>query len=107
MLSARHRLQKNAQVSRVLESGNKQKFGPLLVFRIPAESAAKFAVVVSKKVAKLAVRRNYLRRLTFETLRTTLPLADLTGETVFIFLYYPADPVAEITAALKQWHAAL
>ena len=106
MLSAKNRLQKNAQVSRVLNAGKKQKYGPLLVFTAPSENPAKFAVVVSKKVAKFAVKRNHLRRLTFEIIRTTLPLDQLTGEVVVVFLYLPQDPQAEITQALKQWHAA-
>ena len=103
MLSARHRLQKSAQVSRVLKDGNKEKFGPLLIFTAPGSQSAKFAVTVSKKVAKLAVRRNYLRRLTLELIRTTLPLAELTVEVAIVLLYYPADPVTEIALALKQW----
>ena len=106
MLSARHRLQKNAQVSRVLATGAKKKFGPLLIFTVPSDEPVKFAVAISKKVAKLAVRRNYLRRLILESIRTTLPLDQLTGEAVIVVLYYPTDPKAEIEQALKQWHAA-
>jgi len=55
----------------------------------PSRGAAKFAVVVGKKVSKKAVVRNRLRRQVFEIFRTEL-LGKILDKNV-IFLYRGAE----------------
>lgn len=103
MLPRAHRLSKKAEVARVIEGGSKTKFGPLLVFHLPAPDSLRVAVAVSKKVSKAAVRRNYLRRLLSELLRQGDAVTKKTGDVVFHILYDPKEAKTELSQALERW----
>ena len=75
MFSRENRLAQDGDIQRVLRTGRKF-FCPLFTIRWrEAHNAVmppRFAVVVSTKVAKRAVKRNRLRRITRELLRKNL-----------------------------------
>lgn len=107
MLPAELRLKKQAEFGRVMASGSKTKFGPLLIFQLVVPSApARFGVVISKKVSRLATKRNYLKRLLTDQL-SALNKTKITGDIVIVVLSEPADPNAAFTKALNQWHKQL
>ena len=109
MLPSRHRIKKNADFVRVISSGTKGKFGPFLFFYSPTGEKIRFGVVVSKKVAKLAVVRNWIRRVIQESLRNDPELlAQKTGDAVIMVLSLPQDDLREtIDKALSQWRKKL
>ena len=71
MLASKHRFHRRNHVNRVYKQGSSVRQGALsLKYRVAeGGSHTKFAVVVSKKVAKNAVDRNRIRRRIFELLR--------------------------------------
>lgn len=73
MFKRKHRLAKNTAVMSALKTG-RGFFNPAFVIRaLPkAEGYSRFAVVVSTKVDKRATRRNRLKRILREFLRTHL-----------------------------------
>lgn len=66
--------------------------------------STKFAVVVSKKVAKTAVERNTLRRRIYPVLRTILPLVREEGVECALFLKTPASSLRGpfLASAIKE-----
>ena len=75
MFSRENRLAQDSDIQRVLRTGRKF-FCPLFTIRWretqKLSALPRFAVVVSTKVAKRAVKRNRLRRITRELLRKNL-----------------------------------
>ncbi len=71
MLSAKNRFHRRNHVNRVYREGKSARSGALsLKYRVaPKGEEVKFAVAVSKKVSKSAVKRNRIRRRIFELLR--------------------------------------
>ena len=109
MLPSRHRIKKNADFVRVISSGTKGKFGPFLFFYSPTGEKIRFGVVVSKKVAKLAVVRNRIRRIIQESLRADSELlAEKTGDAVIMVLSLPEGELRQsIDNALATWRKKL
>jgi len=103
MLKAINRLKKEADFQRLFEQGKKVKYGPLLLFSLPTEEPLRLGVVVSKKVNKKAVRRNYLRRILQDVARLLIANQPTGVDVVAVVLYDPADAHQEFLKALQQW----
>ncbi len=86
-----------------MEAGTKVKIGPLLFFHVKNTEPIRFGVVVSKKVSKKAVDRNYLRRLILEIMAGVLKEKSLTGNGVAVVLYQSENPKADFEAAINKW----
>jgi len=70
MLSAEHRLKGPASFPKTMRLGKKWRGEFLSFFWLPTTLAqSRFGIVVSKKIDKRAVGRNYLRRLIVHQLR--------------------------------------
>jgi ribonuclease P protein component len=92
MLPREHRLKKNAEFVRVLSGGSKFKAGPFLFFFCPGQEKLRLGIIISKKVAKLAVVRNRIRRVIQQLLRDDLDtIGAKTGEGVIMVLSLPGD----------------
>lgn len=85
MLKKTERLSKK-EFSEYFKQGKRFQFPELTIIYTPA-STLHASVVVSKKVAKQAVKRNLLRRRVYATLRQTMKSAEQTG--VFIVVVKP------------------
>ena len=105
MLPKEHRLKKNSDFVRVISGGTKSKIGPFLFFLNPGTEKMRVGVVVSKKVAKLAVVRNHIRRVIQHSLRENLDvIAERTGDGVIMVLSLPAEDMkATAQKAVDQW----
>ena len=81
MFKTQHRLAKNSEVKQALSRG-RNFFNPNFTLKVLISkeiSAPRFAIIVSTKVSKLAVKRNRLKRLVREWVKTKLtglPMAD-------------------------------
>jgi ribonuclease P protein component len=75
MLNSKYRFHRRNHVNRVHKQGKSGRSGALSIRYRIAEGGdqTKFAVVVSKKVAKSAVVRNRIRRRVFEVIRAEQP----------------------------------
>ena len=92
MLSQQNRLTKDKEIKTVLLRG-RGLFNPFLTLKYRKTVAEKrFAVVVSTKVAKEAVRRNRLKRIIRETLKARLNTIPL-GE--YVLICRPASAKAQ------------
>ena len=68
------RLRKNSEFQRVRQQGRSITSRLLILAWVPnAESRLRVGFVVSKRISKLAVERNYIKRLLSEAVRHTLP----------------------------------
>lgn len=76
-----------SEFSEYFRVGKRQHFPHLTIITSPYISR-KVSVVVSKKVAKSAVRRNTIKRRIYATLRTLLVPAEFQG--VFIVIVKPS-----------------
>lgn len=96
MLSRQNRLAKDQDIKKVFAQG-RSFFNPFLQIRyLKASPAARFAFVVSTKVSKQAAKRNRLKRLFRQLIRTKLKnLA--SGD--YIFVLKPASATSEQKAA--------
>lgn len=64
MLAKPNRLTAQADFTELYERGAKQKFGAVVFYSLgDGANVTRIGFVVSKKVSKLATRRNYLKRL--------------------------------------------
>lgn len=99
MLPQVNRLTKDAEFARVMQLGERQKVGPILIVKLPSNSL-RFGFVVSKKVSKLAVGRNRFKRIMRDEVR--LKLKEIKGSfDVVVMLLYACEE-HELRAALNQ-----
>ncbi|MBI4948406.1 ribonuclease P protein component [Candidatus Berkelbacteria bacterium] len=105
MLKAIYRLKKNAEFEAVYQNGVKSKFGPLLITVMPNDlENSRIGIVVSKKVSKLATRRNYLKRL----IRAYVGLPQQNFDVVISVLFDPQEKTSEqIRTNLSKWARSL
>jgi len=100
MLSKHSRLPREAFLS-TFKAARRTRGVGIQVLYAPA-STFKASVVVSKKVAPLAVSRNRIRRVTYTTLRTLHTEIPLTGHWIIIFLPESKKyPLKEVIASLE------
>lgn len=76
MLNKKNRISNRGVIKNLFESGKfyKDRFLIFKYEKAVADCPSQFAVIVSKKVCKKAVKRNRLRRQIYEALRLHLPL---------------------------------
>lgn len=83
------------------KGARRARFPGIQVLYIP-HPTLQVSVVVSKKVAPLAVRRNYLRRRTYSFFRDYTKNTPLTGRFIVMFLTEAKSlPIATITLSLQ------
>ncbi len=96
MLAKTRRL-RAAEVREVLSKGKGRRGSVLSIKLLPAAAPFRCAVVVSKKVAKTAVRRNSLRRAVYKALKSaSLPR---TGYAILFVQSVPHDDQAAVFAS--------
>lgn len=94
MLAKTNRLRKTKDIQAVLAKGRAVRESGLLLKKGLSEgNTARFGIIVSKKVAKRAVRRNRIRRLLSEAIREELKNVKKGTATALIVL-----PGFEITS---------
>lgn len=103
MLKKSHRLSR-IQFSEYFQSGKRHHFTHLTIIHSPAPTFL-CAVVVSKKVAKGAVRRNSLKRRVFARLAQVQKEYGPTG--VFIILLKPSFNTLPRVAADEFFHKSI
>ena len=90
MLSKKYRFHSRGGVKYVYRHGKTLRTPKMsLTFTENTRGFTRIAVVVSKKVAKSAVKRNRIRRRIYEALRLNLDL--IPKETDYIFIVYSND----------------
>lgn len=106
MLARKNRFHGHSAVRRVYRLGKPTRTAVLSLHALRNDhvKATKFAVVVSKKVHKSAVKRNRIRRRVYEVIRQNLSLIQTPTEVV-VTVYSPdlADlPAEELKKAVDQ-----
>lgn len=85
MRSAAHRLRKDKDFDRIWRTGREAQAGGLRIrWARGLPKTVRTAIIVSKKVHKLATRRNRLRRVIREGLRPLLPRLYPGGDYLFV-----------------------
>ena len=107
MLAAEHRLQKPADFAVTMRGARKFRAGELLFYYLPSDQPIRFGFIISKKVSKLAVVRNRLRRVLGEQIRAKVNLDQATGNVVVTVLQVPQNDTANFAVAIDQWLAKL
>lgn len=107
MLPRANRLGGRSVVSQVIKVGARTRVGDLLFFYLPSsQTIPRLAVVVSKKISKKAVERNYLRRLVSEAARATFPTWNkaTAGDIVAVVLKKPSgDILKQFSTSFETW----
>ncbi len=101
MLAKNHRLSKNSEIKKVLSKG-RAFFNPFFTLKYlkTHENQVKFTVVVSTKVSKLAVKRNRIKRLLREKIKTFITTAP-SGD--YMILCKPEVAKAEEALFIKSF----
>lgn len=90
MISKKYRFHSRGGVKYVYKHGKTLRTSKMsLTFTENTRGFTRIAVVVSKKVAKSAVKRNRIRRRVYEALRLNLDL--IPKKTDYIFIVYSSD----------------
>ncbi len=105
MISKKYRFHSRGGVRYVYQKGKTiRKPKMSLVFVENSRGFTRFAVVVSKKVAKSAVKRNRIRRRVYEALRQNMEY--IPKKTDYIFVVFSSDvarmPYTELTKLLGE-----
>ena len=101
MLSKKYRFHSRGGVKYVYKHGKTLRTSEMsLTFTENTRGFTRIAVVVSKKVAKSAVKRNRIRRRVYEALRLNLDL--IPKKTDFIFIIYSDDILTMPFKELEQ-----
>ena len=104
MLSKKYRLSK-VQISKVYQKGISHKLGLVGMKTLPNDAPnARFAVVVSQKIAKKAVTRNRLRRLIFTEIGEILkkPSLKIQNRDCVIRLFHLPENEASLKTQIKE-----
>lgn len=105
MLSYRYRFHGHGSLRFVYAKGKvvRSKFFICKTTNNPRRSHPRIAVVVSKKIAKSAVRRNRIRRRLYETIRAELPRLNECSDIVIIVtsLEVMTAPAPELTRLVQ------
>lgn len=108
MLASANRLRDSSQITRVVRRGNASngRYFRILLLEGPGPSSApaesRYTVVVSKKISKRAVTRNYFKRRTREALKAAGMPPDAWG-VIFPRPSVGAAPFTELVAELTAW----
>lgn len=100
------RLKSQADFRRVFRDGRRLSIGPLVFWWLPGGSnEIRLGVVISKKTAKLATRRNYLRRVLRHLLMAMAKnWGDRpTGDMVVMIVSNSSRPTVEFEESSQQW----
>ena len=105
MLSKKYRFHSRGGVRYVYQKGKTIRSPKMsLVFVDNKRGFTRFGVVVSKKVEKSAVKRNYIRRRVYEAIRINLDL--IPKEKDYLFVIFSKDvakmPFSELEKNLGQ-----
>ena len=101
MLAKKYRFHSRGGVKYVYKHGKTLRTSKMsLTFTENTRGFTRIAVVVSKKVAKSAVKRNRIRRRVYEALRLNLDL--IPKKTDFIFIIYSDDILTMPFKELEQ-----
>ena len=105
MLNKRYRFHSRGGVRYVYQNGKTVRLPKMsLVFAENTKGYTRFGVIVSKKVEKSAVKRNYIRRRVYEALRANLDLIPKKKD--YLFVIYSKDigkmPFSELEMVLGQ-----
>lgn len=85
MISKRYRFHSRGGVRYTYQNGKTIRGSKIsLVFADNSRNRQRYAVVVSKKVLKSAVRRNRIRRRVYEAIRAELPKVEKPVDCIFI-----------------------
>jgi len=103
-----HSLRHRTDIQRVFAQGRRRRSHHLTVFVLPREtelSCSRAALVVTRKVSRLAVRRNRLRRRLREAFRAITPLLAAPVDVIIIpqqaaLRATQAELVGELTGAI-------
>ena len=104
MLKKQNRLRKTNEFKRAFRSGKGYEAKGILVkTRISGETNARVGVIVSKKVAKEAVRRNRIRRMVSEAVQEMLPELKNDRDVVVVTLpTFMAKKTHETASIIKE-----
>ena len=105
MLNKRYRFHSRGGVRYVYQNGKTIRSPKMsLVFMENSRGYTRFAVVVSKKVEKSAVKRNFIRRRVYEALRRNLELIPKKKD--YLFVVYSKEigemPFSKLEGVLGQ-----
>ena len=101
MISKKYRFHSRGGVKYVYQHGKTLRTPKMsLTFAENTRGFTRIAVVVSKKVAKSAVKRNRIRRRIYEALRLNLDL--IPKKTDYIFIIYSSDILTMPFKELEQ-----
>lgn len=102
MLTQRHRFHGYGSLRYVYKNGQVTR-SSLITVKYSINSrrkSSRFAVVISKKIFKSAVKRNRVRRRVYEVIRQELPL--LRGSCDVVVMIFSPEILAMESSALKQ-----
>ena len=105
MLNKKYRFHSRGGVRYVYQNGKTIRSSKMsLVFAKNSKGFTRFAVIVSKKVEKSAVKRNFIRRRVYEALRVNFDL--IPKKMDYLFVIYSKEigkmPFSELEAILGQ-----
>ena len=105
MLNKKYRFHSRGGVRFVYQNGKTIRSAKMsLVFAENTRGYTRFAVIVSKKVEKSAVKRNYIRRRVYEALRKNLDLLPKNKD--YLSVIYSKEigemPFSELEGVLGQ-----
>ncbi len=106
MLNKKYRFHSRGGVRYTYQHGKSiRKPNITLVHAVNARGRQRFAVVVSKKVAKSAVERNRIRRRVYEAIRTVKKEENFDAKKDNIFVIYAKNiktmPFSELSALIS------
>lgn len=105
MLNKKYRFHSRGGVRYVYQNGKTIRSPKMsLVFAENKKGFTRFAVIVSKKVEKSAVKRNFIRRRVYEALRKNIEL--IPKKVDYLFVVYSKEigemPFSELEGVLGQ-----
>lgn len=103
MLPKERRIKKSSEFASILALNDKKKIGPILIFRQQSGEPARFGLIVTKKISKKAVRRNYLRRVLAENIRLMLKEKEIKDNWIMMLLFDPEYPFPDLLKSLQAW----
>jgi ribonuclease P protein component len=105
MLGAAYRLKRAVDFSSILQEGKKVRTSNVLFFSVPNDLGhPRFGFVVSKKVSKKSVDRNYARRVLSELLQEQMKIGYAQPvDTVALVLALPIEPFKDLKKDVELW----
>lgn len=100
MLPKAHRAVEKKLIIPTIREGQKTKFGSLSFYLFKIDVPLKVVVIVSKKVSKLAVQRNLLRRRIYSAIKDLNVIDGSRG--VLVIRAYPGSSEREFSSLQKD-----